>query len=110
MVHGIFLDQIIKDSQRATTSRLLDLIAAPAVARTIPVSDEDAMSSLRALIGSERVAQARAQVECQAFVDDRTVVRRIRVGAQCYDEFIDTLTGNVTKKRPVNCVERCQDG
>ncbi|SMX32933.1 hypothetical protein [Actibacterium lipolyticum] len=48
-----------------------------------------------------------AFVECQEFVGDRTLVRHIRVGGQCYKETVDTYTGSVTERMPIPCGQTC---
>ncbi len=44
---------------------------------------------------------------CQSFPDDRTLVRHLQVGDQCYDETIDTYTGVVVGRNPVPCRSSC---
>jgi len=65
---------------------------------------ESLLSSLKE--GSQ--AQAQSTVECQGRLDNRTIVRRLRVADQCFDETIDTFTGAVTGNEPINCALPCK--
>ncbi len=49
-------------------------------------------------------------VVCAARTDRRTLTRHIRIGAQCYDEPMDMLTGWVGKAIPVPCQPNCNPG
>jgi hypothetical protein len=51
-----------------------------------------------------RVAQA-----CQRWIDQAKgiLLRRIREGGQCYDETVNTFTGQVIGRRPVQCDAAC---
>jgi hypothetical protein len=44
---------------------------------------------------------------CQSFPDERTLVRHLKVGEECYDETIDTYTGAVVSRTPVPCRSSC---
>ena len=100
---GIYLDDIIEGSQASLGRDVLGLTAHAAarvdeeIARTLEATDQ------------LRIAQAQAIVECQAFLDDgRTIKRRIRVAAQCFDELVDTFTGEIKETIPINCIEECE--
>jgi hypothetical protein len=54
-----------------------------------------------------RVQEPFAITICQSFPDDRTLVRHLKVGEQCYDEKIDTYTGAVVSRDPVPCRTGC---
>jgi hypothetical protein len=73
-------------------------------------------SKLSALIGiSTAVAQEVAHTPirlaqaCQHWLDQAKgiLVRRVREGGQCYDETVNTFTGQVVSRRPVQCDDKC---
>ncbi len=51
-----------------------------------------------------------AQVICAAQIDDRTIIRHVRVGTYCYDEPLDMLTGWVGEAIEVPCRTSCSAG
>jgi hypothetical protein len=57
-------------------------------------------------VPSSRVRLAQA---CQHWQDQARgiLVRRIRDGGQCYDETVNTFTGQVIDRKPVQCDARC---
>jgi hypothetical protein len=85
--------------------------------RWIPLEEaRSGDSRLSALIGiSTAVAQEvtipriRVAQACQRWVDQAKgiLVRRIREGGQCYDETVNTFTGQVISRTPVQCDARC---
>jgi hypothetical protein len=57
--------------------------------------------------GSYQVAQA-ANVVCQAFQPDgRTLKRHVSTPQGCFDEYVDTYTGQVTRREQVQCRTTC---
>lgn len=85
--------------------------------RWVPLEEAKSKDSkLAALIGiSTAVAQEvtpmpiRLAQACQHWQDQAKgiLVRRIREGGQCYDETVNTFTGQVVSRRPVQCDDRC---
>ena len=86
--------------------------------RWIPLEEvKSSDSQLSALIGiSTAVAQEvttprirLAAQSCQHWVDQAKgiLVRRIREGGQCYDETVNTFTGQVISRKPVQCDAPC---
>jgi hypothetical protein len=85
--------------------------------RWVPLEEAKSEDSkLAALIGiSTAVAQevtsspVRLAQSCQHWLDQARgiLVRRIREGNQCYDETVNTFTGQVVDRRPVQCDARC---
>lgn len=53
------------------------------------------------------VSQNSPRVICQKFIDDRIVLRHIKANNACYDEYVDTLTGRITKRNSVQCRSSC---
>ena len=55
-----------------------------------------------------KVQSARSSyVMCQRFLDDRNLLRVVNVGGDCFDEVVDTFTGQVTSQNPSQCRESC---
>ena len=85
--------------------------------RWVPLEEAKSKDSkLAALFGiSTAVAQEvthtpiRLAQVCQHWLDQAKgiLVRRIREGGQCYDETVNTFTGQVVSKTPVQCDNRC---
>lgn len=85
--------------------------------RWVPLEEAKSKDSkLAALIGiSTAVAQEatptpiRLAQACQHWLDQAKgiLVRRIREGGQCYDETVNTFTGQVVSRKPVQCDDRC---
>ena len=49
-----------------------------------------------------------AVVVCQKFMSDkRTMKRHVKVSGQCYDEFVDTFTGNIKRRQKTSCKRGC---
>jgi hypothetical protein len=48
-----------------------------------------------------------AHVMCQRFVDNRLLLRVISVDGVCFDETVDTYTGQVTARVEAQCREAC---
>jgi hypothetical protein len=46
-------------------------------------------------------------VMCQRFVDNRNLLRVLNVEGQCFDEVVDTYTGQVTSRNPSECRDSC---
>jgi hypothetical protein len=46
-------------------------------------------------------------VMCQRFVDNRNLLRVVNVEGQCFDEVVDTYTGQVTSRNPSECRDSC---
>jgi hypothetical protein len=46
-------------------------------------------------------------VMCQRFVDNRNLLRVLNVEGQCFDEVVDTYTGQVTSRNPSTCRDSC---
>lgn len=114
-LHPVRIGDIV-DAQIAGLSGPLDAIAASfaAHAATQPMNMTSAKAAKllqsRPEPGSEagmQLAQSVAVVVCQKFIDDRTLLRHIRVGSQCFDERVDTLTGQIVAKDPTNCRSTC---
>lgn len=106
-LHPVRIKDIV-DAQTASLSSPLDAIAASfaAHAATRPID----LPASRPAAGSEaaiQLAQTVAVVVCQKFVDDRTLLRHVRVGSQCYDERVDTLTGKIVAKDATRCRTTC---
>ena len=85
--------------------------------RWVPLEEAKSKDNkLAALIGiSSAVAQEvtpapiRLAQACQHWLDQAKgiLVRRIREGGQCYDETVNTFTGQVVSRKPVPCDDRC---
>jgi len=48
-----------------------------------------------------------AIVQCVDQIDDRTIMRHVKVGPTCFDERLDTLTGQITAQTPTPCRSTC---
>jgi hypothetical protein len=59
--------------------------------------------------GSYQVASGEAAtVVCQAFMPDgRTIKRHVSTAQGCFDEYVDTYTGQVTRREQVQCRSTC---
>lgn len=85
--------------------------------RWVPLEEAKSQGSrLTALIGiSTAVAQEvtnpriRLAQACQHWVDQAKgiLVRRVREGDKCYDETVNTFTGQVISRKPVPCDAAC---
>lgn len=53
------------------------------------------------------MAQNEAQVLCQRFIADGQLLRRIDTGQGCFDEIVNTYTGQVTQRSPAACSNQC---
>lgn len=90
----VLLNQIVKEKE---TAALPSLISRAHAGGDVSWRPE----------GSERVAQ-NAQVICQAFMPDgRTLKRHVNAGGVCFDEFVDTYSGQVTRRDQVPCRTTC---
>jgi hypothetical protein len=49
----------------------------------------------------------RSYVMCQRFLDERNLLRVVNVGNECFDEVVDTYTGQVTSRDRSQCRENC---
>lgn len=110
-LHPVRIGDIVS-AQTASLVSPFDAIAASfaAHAATQPANVTANLSQSRPKPGSNaglQLAQAVAVVVCQKFIDDRTLVRHIRVGSQCFDERVDTLTGQIVAKDPTSCRTTC---
>jgi hypothetical protein len=89
----VLLKSIVKDKQTAG----LPLIS-PAYAGDTDWRTEGAMT----------VAQGAANVICQSFMPDgRTIKRHVQTAQGCFDEYVDTYTGQVVRSEPVPCRNSC---
>lgn len=108
-IRGIFVEDLIAQ-QTAWTGP--SLMTAHAATRDWPGDwPENWPEPMTRLLehndATDRLAQS-ATVICQKFLrDNRTVLRHIRVGSACYDERVDTYTGQVTSKEAVQCRNTC---
>jgi hypothetical protein len=85
--------------------------------RWIPLEEATSRNGqLTALIGistavAAEVTTPRSRVAqvCQHWVDQAKgiLVRRVSEGGQCYDETVNTFTGQVISRRPVQCDATC---
>jgi len=57
--------------------------------------------------GNIQLAQQSANVICQKFEDAKTLYRHVRVGSVCFDERINTLTGQRISRTPAPCKNAC---
>lgn len=94
--------------QTASLGNPLDMIADSfaAHAATQPM-DLPQSKPQRGSDAAVQLAQSVAVVVCQKFIDDRTLLRHIRVGSQCFDERVDTLTGQIVAKDETGCRSTC---
>jgi hypothetical protein len=53
------------------------------------------------------LAQSSNQAICQRFVADGRLLRRINTGQGCFDEIINTYTGQVLSRNPAPCNSSC---
>lgn len=89
----VLLNSIVKDEQTAS----LPFISSAHAAGNATWHAE----------GSYQVAQ-NATVVCQAFLPDgRTIKRHLNMGQACFDEYVDTFTGQVTRREQVQCRSTC---
>lgn len=80
-----------------------DLLASPAHAALPPTTPRPAPQSA-ARAGMLELAQ----VICQTRIDQRTIVRHVRLdNGQCVDVYIDTYSGQEQKRVPVPCKPSC---
>lgn len=54
-----------------------------------------------------QLAMQAVQLICQRKADARTLVRRVKTAAGCFDEYVDTYSGAVTARRPAPCTPKC---
>lgn len=106
-LHPVRIGDIVS-AQTASLSNPLDMIAASfaAHAATRPLDLPQSRPAERSE-AAQQLAQTVAVVVCQKFIDDRTLVRHIRVGSQCFDERVDTLTGRIVAKDATSCRTTC---
>ena len=55
-----------------------------------------------------RVQDAFVLVICQKQVNERTLLRHIKANNQCFDETIDTFTGETVSRVPAECRSTCE--
>ncbi len=91
----VLLDAIVQDKKTASLPFLSSAHAAgPATWRT------EGMTRI--------AASAAATVVCQAFMPDgRTLKRHVSTPQGCFDEYVDTYTGQVTRSEPAPCRTTC---
>ncbi|MGE0668774.1 MAG: hypothetical protein AB7O49_19630 [Sphingomonadales bacterium] len=92
----VLLKSIVKDKETAALPSLIPkAFAGPA---TTGLTE-----------GRYTVASAEAAtVICQAFLPDgRTLKRHVSTAAGCFDEYVDTYTGQVTRREQVECRTSC---
>jgi hypothetical protein len=46
-------------------------------------------------------------VMCQRFLDNRNLLRVVNVAGECFDEVVDTYTGQVTSRNQSECRNSC---
>ena len=109
-IRGILIDDIVRQTQISSLSPLPALpslvgTAHAAVSPTHPLPKP----SIRTL--ANRVLAQNSQfavVVCQKFMSDkRTMKRHVKVSGQCYDEFVDTFTGNIKRRQKTSCKRGC---
>ncbi len=90
----VLLNSIVKDKQ---TASLPSLISKAYAGEDVGWQTE----------GSYQVAQNSAVV-CQAFMPDgRTIKRHVSTPQGCFDEYVDTYTGQVVRREQVQCRNTC---
>jgi hypothetical protein len=48
-----------------------------------------------------------AFVMCQRFINERTLLRVINANGACFDEVVDTFTGQIVSRNPSQCRQAC---
>ena len=114
-LHPVRIGDIVS-AQTASLDGTLDAIAASFAAHAATQPLNSSLNTATKLLQSRpqpeseagmQLAQSVAVVLCQKFIDDRTLLRHIRVGSQCFDERVDTLTGQILAKDPTSCRSTC---
>ena len=74
-----------------------------------PSSDDNSPTALGPTRGLENILAQAAQpfVMCQRFPDQRNLLRVVNVGDSCFDEIVDTYTGQVMSQNPSVCRQSC---
>ena len=56
---------------------------------------------------SLQIAQSSGNVICQRFISDGRLLRRIQTSGGCFDEIVNTYTGEVIQRNPAPCDPNC---
>lgn len=102
-IRGILIDDILKQANTASLS--LVGTAHAAVKPNAPLTQ----TPIRTLANRVLAQNSKfAVVVCQKFQSDkRTIKRHVKVSGQCYDEFVDTYTGNIKRRQKTSCRSGC---
>lgn len=102
-IRGILIDDILQQTKESSLSLVSSAHAAvnPAAPLTQP--------SIRTLARRVLAQNSKfAVVVCQKFLSDkRTIKRHVKVSGQCYDEYVDTYTGNIKRRQKTSCKSGC---
>ncbi len=102
-IRGILIDDILKQVQNASLP-----FVSTAHAATNPAASLSA-PSIRAR-ANRLFAQSSqfAVVVCQKYLaDKRTIKRHVKVSGKCFDEYVDTYTGNIKRREQTSCRGGC---
>ena len=109
-IRGILIDDILKQTQISSLLPLqLPSLVSTAHAAVKPNAPLVQKPSIRTLANRVLAQNSKfAVVVCQKFMSDkRTIKRHVKVSGQCYNEFVDTYTGNIKRRQKTSCQRSC---
>ena len=101
---AIFLNNLLNKKITQNSPNFLFGAAYATAVGDIALSKSIERSMLSGLVRTAQIVYTR----CQAFKDDRYLVQIIEDGGYCYEELVDTYTGNIVSSVQVQCEAACE--